>query len=48
MTQLQIIRKLWSIIYDLIFLCKGSKNKTLKEIEKDMEIAEYYCHIYAE
>lgn len=33
MTKLQIISRLWSIIYDLIFLAKGTPTKSLEEIE---------------
>ena len=33
MTKLQIISKLWSAIYDLIFLIKGTPTKSLKEID---------------
>ena len=48
MTKLQIISKLWSIIYDLLLLIKGSQSKTLEEIEQEMDIAEYYCRKYVE
>lgn len=48
MTKLQIISRLWSIIYDLILLHRGSKNKTMKEIENDMDIVEYHCRKYAD
>lgn len=48
MTQLQIISKLWSIIYDLIFLLKGSQRKSLEEIEQEMDIIEYHCRRYAD
>ena len=46
MTKLQIISKLWSIIYDLLLLIKGSQIKTLEEIEKDMDVVEYHCRKY--
>jgi len=48
MTKLQIISKLWSIIYDLLLLIRGSQTKTLEEIEKEMDIAEYHCRKYAD
>lgn len=48
MTKLQIISKLWPIIYDLFLFEKGESNKTLEEIEKEMDIAEYNCRKYAD
>lgn len=48
MTKLQIISKLWSIIYDLLLLIKGSQSKTLEEIEQDMDVVEYHCRKYVE
>ena len=45
MTKLQIISKLWSAIYDLIFLVKG---KSLEEIETDLDIVEYACRKYVD
>ena len=48
MTQLQIICRLWSIIYDLIFLLKGSQRKSLEEIEQEMDVVEYHCRKYIE
>ena len=48
MTKLQIISKLWSAIYDLIFLVKGTPTKTLEEIEADLDIVEYACRKYAD
>lgn len=47
MTKLQIISKLWSIIYDLILYIKGESNKTLDQIEQDMDITEFNCRKYA-
>lgn len=45
MTKLQIISKLWSAIYDLIFLIKGTPTKSLEEIEADLDVIEYaYLH----
>ena len=43
MTKLQIISKLWSAIYDLIFLIKGTPTKSLEEIEADLDVIEYAC-----
>lgn len=48
MTKLQIISRLWSIIYDLILLIRGSESKTLEEIEKEMDIVEYHCRKYVD
>ena len=48
MTKLQIISKLWSIIYDLLLLIKGSQVKTLEEIENEMDIVEYHCRKYVD
>lgn len=41
MTKLQIISKLWSIIFDLALLANGQSNKTLQEIEKDIDLVEF-------
>ena len=48
MTKLQIISKLWSIIYDLLLLIIGSQSKTLEEIEQEMDVVEYHCRKYVE
>lgn len=48
MTKLQIISKLWSAIYDLIFLIKGTPTKSLEEIEVDLDVIEYACRRYAD
>ncbi len=48
MTKLQIISRLWSSIYDLLLLAKGTPVKTLDEIEKDLELIEYHCRPYAD
>ena len=48
MTKLQIISKLWSAIYDLIFLIKGTPTKNLDEIEADLDIIEHACRRYAD
>ena len=48
MTKLQIISKLWSNIYDLLLLIKGSPSKTLEEIEQEMDVVEYHCRKYVE
>ena len=48
MTKLQIISKLWSAIYDLIFLVKGTPTKSLEEIEADLDIVEYACRKYVD
>lgn len=48
MTKLQIISKLWSAIYDLVFPVKGTPTKSLEEIEADLDIVEYACRKYAD
>lgn len=48
MTKLQIISKLWSIIFDLILIIKGESDKTLEQIEKDVDLIEYHCRKYVE
>ena len=48
MTKLQIISKLWSAIYDLVFLVKGTPTKSLEEIEADLDVIEYACRRYAD
>lgn len=48
MTKLQIISKLWSAIYDLIFLTKGTPTKSLEEIEADLDIIEHACRRYVD
>ena len=40
--------KLWSAIYDLIFLIKGTPTKSLEEIEADLDVIEYACRRYAD
>lgn len=45
---LKIIRKLWSAVYDLLFLIEGRPVKTLEEIHKDLDVIEYLCRPYAE
>lgn len=46
MTKIQIIKKLWSSIYDLLLLQNGSNGKTLKAIEKDLQEIEIRCKKY--
>lgn len=48
MTKLQIISRLWSIIYDLIFLAKGTPTKSLEETETDLDVIEHACRKYAD
>lgn len=48
MTKLQIISKLWSIVFDLILLANGQSDKTLQEIEKDIDLVEFNCRKYAD
>lgn len=42
MTKLQIISKLWSVIYDMQL-----KAKKQEEIDKELDILEYECRKYA-
>ena len=48
MTKLQIIAKLWSAVYDLVFLVKEMPTKTLEQIESDLDVIEYACRKYAD
>lgn len=48
MTKLQIIAKLWSTVYDLVFLVKGTPTKTLEQIESDLDVIEYACRKYVD
>lgn len=48
MSPLKIISRLWSVIYDLLFLVKGTPTKSLKEIEKELDMLEYHCRPYAD
>lgn len=48
MTKLQIIAKLWSAVYDLMFLVKGTPTKTLERIESDLDVIEYACRKYVD
>lgn len=43
MTKLQIISKLWSIIYDMQL-----KRKQQEEIDRELDILEYECRKYAD
>lgn len=48
MTKLQIISKLWSIIFDFLLIIKGESDKTLEQIEKDIDLIEYHCRKYTD
>ena len=48
MTKLQIISKLWSSVYDLRFLVKGTPVKSLEEIERDLDLIEFHCRRFAD
>lgn len=43
MTKLQIISKLWSVIYDMQLATKSQK-----EIGKELDMLEYECRKYAD
>ena len=44
---IKIISRLWSSIYDLLLLVKGQGNKTLEQIEQDLDVLEMLCRPYA-
>lgn len=47
MTQLQIIRKLWFAIYDLLlYIQKDPRRKPLDEIEDNLDLLERACRKY--
>nr|WP_295301095.1 hypothetical protein [uncultured Blautia sp.] len=47
MTKLQIIRRLWSVIYDLLlYIQEDSKRKSLDEIEDELDLLERACRRY--
>lgn len=48
MTKLQIISRLWSVIYDLIFIINGKEVKSVDQIEAEMDRLEYECRKYDE
>lgn len=48
MTKLKIISRLWSHIADLILLARGQGNKTLSQIEDELDLTECYCRPYAD
>ncbi len=48
MTKIQIIARLWSAIYDLIFLAEGTANKSLEQIKEELKEAEKACEKYSE
>ena len=42
-TTIKIISLLWSAVYDLLLYVKGHSNKTIEEIEQQLDIIEYHC-----
>ena len=42
-SKIKLIRQLWSVAYDLLLYNKGQTDKTLKEIEWELDILEYKC-----
>jgi len=47
MSKLQIIRKLWSAIYDLLlYIQKDQNRKPLDEIEDNLDLLERACRKY--
>ena len=48
MTKLQIISRLWSSIYDLLLLVKGTGKNPLEDIERDLDVLEMNCRKYVD
>ena len=48
MTKLSIISRLWSHITDLRLLVRCQGNKTLSQIDEELDMTEYYCRPYAD
>lgn len=48
MTKLKIISRLWSVIYDLKLYIDGNRNKSLEEIDNELDVLEYHCRPYAD
>lgn len=48
MTKIKIISRLWSHITDLRLLIDGKGNKTLHQIEDEIDITEYHCRKYTD
>jgi len=43
MLEHRIIQRLWSAVYDLLLYNKGQSNKTLEEIEMELNVIESEC-----
>lgn len=48
MTKLKIISRLWSHITDMRLYNRGLSNKTLEQIEEEINLTEYYCRPYVD
>nr|DAM46749.1 MAG TPA: hypothetical protein [Caudoviricetes sp.] len=48
MNKLKIIARLWSHITDLLLYAKGQGNKTIEQIETELDVTEYHCRKYAD
>lgn len=48
MTVIQIIAKLWSHITDLRLYINGSRNKSMEQIERELDVTEMYCRPYSD
>ena len=48
MTKQRIKSRLRSHITDLRLLVRGQGNKTLSQIEEELDLTEYYCRPYAD
>ncbi len=47
-TKLQIISRLWDHVTDLLLMCNGKSEKTMEQIEQEIDLTEYYCRPYAD
>lgn len=45
---MRIIAKLWAVIYDLLFYVDGKGNKSLEQIQDELDIIEMHCRPYAD
>lgn len=48
MTKLEIMSRLWEHINDLVLLARGKGNKSIEQIEGEIDITEMYCRRYVD
>ena len=48
LSEMQIISRLWSVIFDLLLYAKGKPAKSIETIERDIDVLEYRCRPYAQ